>query len=154
MRAQNLNILNNAFTNDGTFMQYKGFWKFNSTGSGPYLHMKTNINTVNNMWCFDAVGYNYGDSHAIRCTWVVHKSGGGLYYVGGGNLYFGMYNDGCYLSGDGYIVLRAYAGSYFYIGFMLNAYNTADVYDQSGLGNNKTPEILAAALSGSSSPIY
>lgn len=156
MRAQNLNILNNAYTNDGTFMQYKGFWKFNSYDwSSYYLHMKTNINTVN-MWMIEAVGYNYCYATKIRSTWTFHWDGGGLYSrsynrLGGDN---GCNPTNIYMSGDGYVVIVGYSACWGYCGFMLNGYNTADVYNQSGLSNDQTPQITAYAFSGGNSPIY
>lgn len=157
MRAQNLNILNNAFTNDGTSMQYKGFWKFNSYDwNAYYLHMKTNINTTANMWMIEAVGYNYCQLTKIRSTWTFHRSGNLLYYVsynylGGVN---GAQPTNAYISGDGYVVLVAYSPCWGYCGFTLNGYNTADVYDQSSLSNDRTPQIIASAFSGGNSPIY
>jgi hypothetical protein len=157
MRAQDLAILQNTNSYDGTFMQYKGFWKFNTTAfSAYYLHMKTYINSVNNMWLIEAIGYNYQYSTKVRSSWTFHKSGGGLYslsysYLGGGN---GLSPSNIYLSGDGYVVIVGYSPGWGYCGFMLNGYNTADLYDQSGISNNRSPEIIAASFSGSNSPIY
>jgi len=156
MRVQDLAILQNTHSYDGTFMQYKGFWKYNTYDFVTnYLHMKTNINTVN-MWMIEAVGYSYAYGTKIRSTWTFHFDGG--------NLYARSYNrlgasGGCdptniYMSGDGYVVIVAYSGSWGYCGFMLNGYNTADVYNQSALSNNKVPQITASAFSGGNSPIY
>jgi hypothetical protein len=156
MRVQNLNILNNAYSQDGTFMQYKGFWKFNSYDwSAYYLHMKTNINTVN-MWMIEAVGYSYCQATKIRSTWTFHWDGGGLYSVsynrfGGVN---GLNPTNVYMSVDGYVVLVGYSPCWGYCGLMLNGYNTADVYNQSGLSNDKTPQITASAFSGANSGVY
>lgn len=155
MRVENLAILNNAYSNDGTFMQYRGMYKFNTTYNGfGYIHMKTNINTVNNMWMFEAIGYNYGYAGNIRCGWVVHKSGSTLYYTGTSFAGFGLNANTPYLSTDGYIVLVANRPSLYYVGFVLNAYNTADVYDQSSLENNKVPTVTASAISSSSTGVY
>lgn len=156
MRVQNLNILNNANSGDGTFMQYKGFWKFNSYDWGAYyLHMKTNIDSVNNMWMIEAVGYTYCYSTKIRSTWTFHKSGSPLYSIsysrlGGDN---GCNPTNVYVSGDGYVVIVAYSPCWGYCGFTLNGYNTADVYSQS-ISNGNTPQIIASAFSGGNSPIY
>lgn len=156
MRVQNLNILNNAYTNDGTFMQYKGFWKFNTYDwNGYYLHMKTNINTVN-MWMIEAVGYNYCQATKIRSAWTFHWDGGNIYnisyrWLGGVN---GLQPTNVYRSGDGYIVLVSYSPCWGYCGFMLNGYNTADVYNQSGLSNGQTPQVTQSAFSGSNSGVY
>jgi hypothetical protein len=156
MRVQDLAILQNTGSYDGTFMQYKGFWKFNTTAfSAYYLHMKTNINTVN-MWLIEAIGYNYQYSTKVRSSWTFHWDGNGLYsrsysYLGGAN---GLSPTNIYMSGDGYVVLVGYSPGWGYCGFMLNAYNTADGYNQSGLSNNKVPQITASAFSGGNSPIY
>lgn len=157
MRVQNLNILQNIHSYDGTFMQYKGFWKFNTfEWGGYYLHMKTNINTVNNMWMIEAVGYNYCYGTKVRTAWSFHKSGGGLYnlaynYLGGSN---GLLPTNTYLSSDGYVVIVGYSPCWGYCGFMLNAYNTADLYNQSTLSNDKTPQIIVSSFSGSNSGVY
>lgn len=161
MKAQNLAILQNTNSYDGTFMQYKGFWKFNSYFTGPateYLHMKTNINTVN-MWAIEAVGYNYSLAASVRSTWGFHWDGNNLYNRFYGNLspsgyVYSVQPQNIYMSTDGYVVLVAYSGSWGYCGFMLNAYNTADIYNQSALSNNKVPQITASAFSGSDSGVY
>ena len=156
MRVQNLAILQNTGSYDGTFMQYKGFWKFNSYDwNANYLHMKTNINTVN-MWMIEAVGYNYCYATKVRSTWTFHWDGANLYnrsynYLGGGN---GCNPTNIYMSGDGYVVLVGYSACWGYCGFMLNGYNTADGYNQSAISNNKVPQITASAFSGGNSPIY
>ena len=156
MRVQNLNILQNTNSYDGTFMQYKGFWKFNSYyGNTDYLHMKTNINTVN-MWMIEAVGYSYCQATKVRSTWTFHWDGNALYNrsynrLGGNN---GCNPTNIYMSSDGYVVIVGYSPCWGYCGFMLNAYNTADVYNQSAISNNKVPQITAAATSGGNSPIY
>lgn len=156
MRVENLNILQNTYSYDGTFMQYKGFFKFNSYDwSSYYLHMKTNINTVN-MWMIEAVGYNYCYATKVRSTWTFHWDGGGLYSrsynrLGGDN---GCNPTNIYMSSDGYVVIVGYSACWGYCGFMLNGYNTADIYNQSGLSNDKTPQITAYAFSGGNSPIY
>lgn len=157
MRAQDLAVLQNTYSYDGTFMQYKGFWKFNSYDwSTYYLHMKTNINSVNNMWLIEAIGYSYCYSTKVRSSWTFHKSGGGLY-----NLSYSRLggSGGCdptniYLSGDGYVVIVGWSPCWGYCGFMLNGYNTADLYDQSGISNDRVPQIIASAFSGGNSPIY
>jgi hypothetical protein len=150
MNAINLGILKNANSGDNTSMQYKGVWKFNvyDPNYGLYLHMKTNINTVN-MWMFEAIGYNYCQGAMIRSAWTFHWDGGNLYslsYTQKGP------NSGCaptnvYMSVDGYVVLVANSPCWGYCGFVLNAYNTADIYNQNGLSNNQYPQITASLFS-------
>lgn len=159
MRVQDLAILQNTNSYDGTFMQYKGFWKFNSYYTGAsteFLHMKTNINTVN-MWLIEAVGYNYSQNVKVRSTWGFHWDGSNFYslvFDSLGGYGYSVQPQNIYRSADGYVVLVAYSSSWGYCGFMLNAYNTADVYNQSGLSNNKVPQITASAFSGSDSGVY
>lgn len=111
--------------NNGSSVYQRGFYWFN-TGSGSplYIHMKTNIpRSSNYMFYIEAEGYNYGVSAPVLCSWT------GYPYSGTGTLinydfrnhYTGMSADGAYQSSDNYIVLRAYAGSNYYNGFILNA---------------------------------
>lgn len=156
MKVQNLGILRNAASQDETCMQYKGFWKYNTYDfTSRYMHMKTNINSAPNMWMIEAVGYNYAMQLAIRSAWTFHWDGNGLYSVSyrnlGGNNSLNPTN--VYRSLDGYIVIAAYSDNWGYSGFMLNAYNTADVYYQY-FGINRIPEIIAFAYSASNNPVY
>lgn len=125
-------------------------------GGGVYFQYKTNIPFSGwSMHNIEAIGYNYGNSQPIRCNWVFHISyGGGPYSVEYSTIYGGLSADRVYQSGDGYVVIVAYSGNWGYCGFMLNGYNTADLYDQSSLSNNKAPQIIASAFSGGNSPIY
>lgn len=155
MRVQSLGILKNTAANDGTNLQYKGFWKFNSYDwSGYYLHMKTNLNSTN-MWMIEAVGYNYCQATKIRSAWTFHYWYGTPYQVGMQRLggVNGLNPTNVYISGDGYIVIVGYSPCWGYCGFMLNGYNTGDGYGQSGL-NQQSPSIIASAFSGGNSPIY
>jgi hypothetical protein len=115
--------------------------------------MKTNINSYNNMWMFEAVGYDYCYATSIRTAWVVHKSGSTLYHVGAVNISSGPFGaNTVYLSGDQYLVLVAYMPGCWQ-GFTLNAYNTLPAYYQP-LDNGGMATITATAFSGSNSPIY
>ena len=156
MKVQSLGILQNTAAYDGTTMQYKGFWKFNSYDySGYYLHMKTNLNSTN-MWMIEAVGYNYCQSTKVRCAWTFHYWYGTPYNVGLQNLgsYMGFAPTNVYISSDGYIVLVGYSGCWGYCGFMLNGYNTGDGYGQSSISSDQTPQIIASAFSYSNSGVY
>lgn len=157
MNVKNLSILNNTSANDGTSMQYKGFWNFKTTDfSLYYLHMKTNINTVNNMWMIEAIGYNYCEATKIRSAWTFHNSGTTVYnisytYLGGSR---GLSPSNVYRSSDGYIVIVGWSPCWGYSGFMLNGYNTADGYNQASLSPDKSPQIIASAFSASNSGVY
>jgi len=104
-----------------------GFFQFsNGSSSGNYIHMETNITqpSSNVMMMIEAVGYCYGASNPVRCAWRFYSY---AYVIGGGNNsgYTGMSADGVYYTGAGYVAIRAYTASPYYLGFTLNAYPTA-----------------------------
>ena len=119
---------------DGWYFQQRHIYRHATTSGSPlYIHMKTNLigATSYNMWMFEAVGYNYGLAAPVRCAWSFHISTAGspytngfLYNIGLRDIYTGMNAHGVYIASDGYIVLRAYAGSHYFNGFTLNAYST------------------------------
>ena len=76
------------------------------------------------MYMIEAVGYNYGAASPVRCAWGFYYYLGGVSHVGLQNEYSGMSADGVYTSSDGYLCFRAYAGTHYYNGFILNAYAT------------------------------
>jgi hypothetical protein len=87
--------------------------------------METSITqpSSNIMMMVEAVGYNYGGSNPIRCSWVFYSY---QYVIGAmATAYSGMNADGVYYTSAGYVAIRAYAASPYYIGFTLNAYPTA-----------------------------
>lgn len=154
-RFANLGILNNADSGDNSMMQNKSIYIHSQYGSPPanFLHMKTNINTTNNMWMFEAVGYDYCQATTIRTAWVVHKSGGGLYQTGQASINSGPFAaHNTYLSSDQYLVIVAYMPGCWQ-GFTLNAYNTAPNY-YSDLDNGGMATITATAFSSSSIGVY
>ena len=107
------------------YLQQRGIYNFNTTSSSPtYVHMKTDIYapSQDSMWMFEAVGYNYGASAPVRCSWGIYCYQGTLYQTGVANIYSGMNADGMYKSSDNYITIRAYAGGMYYLGFTLNVY--------------------------------
>jgi hypothetical protein len=109
------------------YRQQKNFYQFMTTTSSPsYIHIKTNINQSYPMWMIEAVGYNYGNGAPVRCAWGFNKSGASLASVALSNGYTGMNADGVYISTDGYVVLRAYAGGHYYNGFCLNGYSVRE----------------------------
>jgi hypothetical protein len=103
-----------------------GLFQFsNGSSSGNYIHMETSITqpSSNIMMMLEAVGYNYGGSNPIRCSWVFYSYSS---VIGATNTaYSGMNADGVYYTSAGYVAIRAYAASPYYIGFTLNAYPTA-----------------------------
>jgi hypothetical protein len=106
-------------------LQQRGIFNFNTTSSSPtYVHMKTNLYapSEDSMYMFEAVGYNYGASAPIRCSWGIYTYSGTLYQTGVANIYSGMNADGMYKSSDNYVCIRAYSGGMYYLGFTLNVY--------------------------------
>jgi hypothetical protein len=103
-----------------------GIFEFsNASTSGNYIHMETSITqpSSNIMMMLEAVGYNYGGGNPIRCSWTFYSF---AYIIAGtANGYAGMNADGVYYTSAGYVAIRAYAASPYYIGFTLNAYPTA-----------------------------
>ena len=110
-------------------LQQRNFYNF-FTGSGSplYIHMKLNLGaSIDTMYMIEAVGFNYGAAIAIRCAWGFQWTYGTpayVYNLGLQNIYGGMSAHGVYKSSDGYCVIRAYANTHYYNGFMLNAYAT------------------------------
>jgi len=104
-----------------------GIFQFsNGSSSGNYIHMETSITqpSSNIMMMIEAVGYCYGASNPIRCAWRFYSYAS---VIGGGNnsSYTGMSADGVYYTSAGYVAIRAYTSSPYYLGFTLNAYPTA-----------------------------
>lgn len=103
----------------------RAFYRFRTTDATPlYIHMKTNIDMTNIMWYIEAEGYNYGTSLPILCSWVgyAYAATSSILNDSLANYYTGMSANGIYKSSDGYVVLRAYASSQYYNGFVLNSY--------------------------------
>ena len=123
--AQSMGVYN---YNDWSLQQRNFYNFFTGSGSPSYLHFKTNLGAgIDTMYMIEAVGFNYGNGTAIRCAWGFQWSYGPPGYlanVGLQNIYGGMSANGVYKSSDGYCVIRAYANSHYYNGFMLNAYAT------------------------------
>ena len=115
----------------GGVVQRTLYW-FNTTSGSPlYIHMKTNMNKGNYvMATIEAEGLNYGTGLCIKCAWCFYSPGWGpdtLYSVGLVNYYSGMSAHGVYLTSDGYIAIRAYAGSHYYNGFIINAFSPSPI---------------------------
>jgi hypothetical protein len=108
-------------------IQQHGIFQFsNASSSGNYIHMETNITqpSSNIMMMLEAVGYNYGASLPVRCAWVFYSYASA---IGNGNngAYTGLSADGIYYTSAGYVAIRAYTSSPYYLGFTLDAYPAA-----------------------------
>ena len=114
-------------TNLESGYQQLGIFQFsNGAPSGNYIHMETNIThpSSNIMFMLEAVGYCYGTSNPVRCSWNCYSY---AYIISNTNNtnYTGMSADGVYYGSAGYVVIRAYTSSPYYLGFTLNSYMVA-----------------------------
>jgi len=108
-------------------MQQYGVFSFsNGSSSGNYIHMETSIPAPSTyvMMMLEAVGYNYGASANVRCAWNFYSYDYVIGNVNNSN-YTGLQADGVYFTSAGYVAIRAYTASPYYLGFTLNAYPTA-----------------------------
>lgn len=110
----------------GTWVTQLGVYSFYTTdGSLSYLHLKTNVPVSRNtMWMVEFVGYAYGGAQNIRTAIVFHTTVNLIYGVGAANIYPGLTAQTVYTSADGYAVIRVLASSFYYSGFVINAYST------------------------------
>lgn len=110
----------------GTWVTQLGVYSFYTTdGSLSYLHLKTNVPVSRNtMWMVEFVGYAYGGAQNIRTAIVFHTTANLIYGVGAANIYPGLTAQTVYTSADGYAVIRVLASSFYYSGFVINAYST------------------------------
>lgn len=110
----------------GTWVTQLGVYSFYTTdGSLNYLHLKTNVPVSRNtMWMVEFVGYAYGGAQNIRTAIVFHTTVNLIYGVGAANIYPGLTAQTVYTSADGYAVIRVLASSFYYSGFVINAYST------------------------------
>lgn len=101
---------------------------FTTNSSVTYIHFKTNVPISSYiMTMIEAVGFNYGMSLPIRCSWGFYTYGSYIYNNSLRNsAYTGMTADAVYTSSDNYVCVRAYtSGGSYYNGFILNGYQTA-----------------------------
>ena len=129
----------------------QAFSGFSTTSGSPsYIHLKTDIPKSSNiMFYIEAEGYNYGTALPVLCSWTGYPFGdGNLYNVSLTNFYTGMTADGAYLSSDNYVVLRAYAASHYFNGFVLNSVMA------NPNGNNVRVSILASSQNSTSGNYY
>ena len=113
----------------------------NYTTENTYFHFKTNVPIASYiMTMIEMVGYNYGNSLPIRCSWGFYTYGTYIYNSSARtSAYTGMQADGVYATSDGYVAIRSYASSNYFTGFILNGYQTA------GNGRGFDLKILAAS---------
>lgn len=130
----------------------QAFSGFSTTSNTPlYIHMKTNIaKSTNIMFYIEAEGYNYGTALPVLCAWTgyTYAGDGNLYSVSLSNYYTGMNADGVYFSSDNYVVLRAYAASHYFNGFVLNSVMA------NPNGNSVRVSILASSQNSTSGNYY
>jgi len=106
--------------------EYKSNFNIASFGtnqnSSGYIHIKINYKPAsqNEMYYFNLKGYAYGASKPINIIYNGYAYGGSLTHlsVHDPSNYFGMHQ---YVSSDGYLVLRLYSGSIYYLTFVLNS---------------------------------
>lgn len=140
-------VKSNAPLSIGPGFQQRGiasYWDFGY--SGEYVHIKTTIaQQTYIMPMIELIGYNYGVAAPIRMAFVVYTYS---YLISGWeNAYSGVTGSSVYISGDGYICLRVYAGSMYFCGFSMDAYSVA--------GNGAQVEIgVLAMANGGSGNIY
>lgn len=118
-------LATNVGLSTGWYSQYN-IYSFNTTsGTTTYMHFKTNVsNTANKIVMLEAIGYNYGASQAIRCSWCFYAYNGGTIDRGRQTVAnTGLVADGVYSSSDGFAVIRAYTSNPYYIGYILNAHS-------------------------------
>jgi hypothetical protein len=142
----------NVLSDTRVGVMQQAFYSFStSSGSPYYIHLKTNIPASSGiMFYIEAEGYNYGTALPILCAWT------GYTYAGTGtliatsltNFYSGMSADGSYQSSDSYVVLRCYAGSHYFNGFVLNSVMANPT------GNASRVAILASSQNSTSGNYY
>jgi hypothetical protein len=106
------------------YLQQRGIYNFNTTSAGPtYLHIRTSVfHDEDTMWMVEAVGYNYGTSSPVRCSWGFYVYGNTIYQSGVADIYGGLNANGIYSASNGHVCLRATAASFYYLGITLNVY--------------------------------
>lgn len=131
----------------GSGYQQRGIANFFTTASYNYVHIKTNIPHQSYiMPMIELIGYSYGTANPIRMAFVIYTYS---YLISNWELaYYGLYGNGVYVSSDGYICLRAYTGSTYFIGFSMDAYSVA------GNGAQYEVGVLAMTANNNSGNAY
>lgn len=93
-----------------------------------YLHFKTNCPQNSNAMCMvEAIGYSYATEQPIRCSWAwyPYSGTGALHNIALHNVSPGMVPNSVYLSTDNFVCFSTTARDLYYLGVLLNCYNTA-----------------------------
>lgn len=109
----------------GPGYQQRGIANFWDGGWGlQYVHIKTTIPQQSYiMPMIELIGYNYITAQPIRMAFVIYTYD---YLISNWeNAYSGVVGNGVYISSDGYVCLRVYAGNLYYVGFSMDAYSVA-----------------------------
>jgi hypothetical protein len=150
----------------GAGLRKTAFYKFNTTSStGGYIHMKTNIPVDKRAWyMIEATGYNYGLSKDIYCFWgfrpnlIPSQVKAANSSRTEGLVPQNTQENGIYISEDDFVVIYAYASSYYYIGFALNLYAaTSTTFDPGDPGDPyyiPDVQVVAASLNQSGGRYY
>lgn len=131
------------------WMTQLNIYSFSTTSTEPlYFHFKTNISAATEkIAALEAVGYNYGQTLAVRCFQAFYTTAYNSTTTKGSNYSGdGLFPNGVYTSSDNYACVRFYTSSAYYLGFILNAY-TSYSYGQS-------VSILAASQNSTSGNYY
>jgi hypothetical protein len=108
---------------NGWYSKYNIYLFYTYSATPNYVHFKTNVSAnTEKIFMIEAIGYNYGGASAIRAAWGVYTTGGGGTTPKGLQTIAGLTADGVYTSSDGYACIRAYAGSLYFAGWILNAH--------------------------------
>lgn len=136
------------------YLQQKAIYfnTFTDNLGASYIHLKTSIPKQSSvMSMLEAIGYNFGPSQPIRCSWAfyTYAAVSDPYSVGLQNTYNGLIAHGVYYSSDNYTCIRAYnSSSTYYCGF------TVDVYATAGANPGYPVSITAAAQNTNSGNYY
>jgi hypothetical protein len=127
----------NASISGGFLNQYVIGNCNNTDGTATKVHVKLNIPKTNTgtgqMMMIEALGFAYGSSQAIRCSWTFYQYNNTLFSVNVQTVYPGLTAEAVYYSSDNFVCLRGAVLGY-YSGFILNAY----------VGNGDQPGFLVA----------
>lgn len=91
-----------------------------------YFHYKTNIPKQSGiMFMLEAVGYSYGASQGVRCSWSGYTYSGSstIINIGLHNAYPGLSAYSMYYSADNYVVFVGYGNAYC-AGWTINGYTS------------------------------
>lgn len=131
----------------GPGYQQRGIANFWDGNFYTYVHIKTSIPQQSYiMPMIELIGFNYGTAAPIRMAFVIYTYS---YLISNWqNAYSGVVGNGVYISSDGYICLRVYSGSMYFVGFSIDAYSVA------GNGAQYEVGVLAMTANNNSGNAY